>query len=96
MSTEQTTIPEREPDGEQHHQNPQKGALNLAEIQQQDRHGNHMGSSFTQSRGNKPHAAFPFCQAESALYLYAFTFIQTILCFVPVIVLPRPAQCRTG
>ena len=43
----------------------QKGALNLAEIQHQDRHGDHMSRSLPQLCSDQPHAAFTFRQTES-------------------------------
>ena len=76
-------------------QNLQKGALNLTEIQHEDRHGNHMGSGFLQLRSNQTHATFPFRQAKPALYFHAFTFTQAILRLVPNFTLSRSARGRT-
>ena len=73
-----------------------KGRTESSEIQDQDRHGNHMGGGFPQFSGNQSHAAFSFCKAKPALYFHAFTFIKVIPRFVPGLALPGPAQCRTG
>ena len=83
------------PSTQQRRENLQKGALNLTEIQHEDRHGNHMGSGFLQL-SNQTHATFPFRQAKPALYFHAFTFIQVILRLVPNVTLSRSAQGWTG
>ena len=84
------------PSTQQRRENLQKGALNLTEIQHEDRHGNHMGSGFLQLGSNQTHATFPFRQAKPALYFHAFTFIQVILRLVLNLTLSRSAQSRAG
>ena len=84
------------PSTQQRRENLQKGALNLAEIQHQNRHGDHMSRCFPQFCGDQTHATFPFRQAKPALYFHAFTFIQVILRLVLNLTLSRSAQGRTG
>ena len=74
----------------------QNGALNLAEIQHQNGHSNHMGSCFPQFSGDQSHAAFALRQAESALYFHTLALIPVILSLVSGFALLRTSQCRTG
>ena len=57
---------------------PQKGALNLAQLQNQNGLGDHMSGGFPQLCGNPPHAAFTLCEAESALYLHRSTLLDRL------------------
>ena len=66
------------PSIQQYCQNLQKGALNLTEIQHEDRHGNHMSSGFLQLCSNQSHAAFPFRQTEPALYFHTLALIPVL------------------
>lgn len=61
---------------------PQKGILNLTQIQHQNGHGDYMVYGFMQLCSDQSHAAFALCQTESALCFYSFAFIPVILCFV--------------
>lgn len=61
----------------------QNGALNLAEIQHQNRYGNHLSSGFPQFGRNQSHAAFTLCQTELALHFHALTLIPIVLSLGP-------------
>ena len=74
----------------------ENGALNLAEVDHQNRHGNHMSSSLPQFCGDQPHAAFALRQTEPALHFHTLTLIPVILGLVPGFALLWASQCRTG
>ena len=68
----------------------EKSALNLAEIQHQNGHGNHMGRSLPQLCSDQPHATFTLRQTESALHFHALALIPIVLSFVSGFTLLRP------
>ena len=64
-------------------------ALNLAELQQENGHGNHMSSSPPQlCGGDQSHVAFVLRQSESELHFYPFAFIPAVLSLVSEFSLP--------
>ena len=77
-------------------QNLQKGALNLTEIQCENRHGDHMDSGFPQFCGDQPHAAFALRQTELALHFHTLALVPIILSLVSDFALLWAPQCRTG
>ena len=74
----------------------QKGALNLAEIQHQNGHGDHMGRSLPQLCSDQPHATFTLRQSESALHFHALALIPIVLSLVSGFTLLRPPQSWAG
>ena len=72
------------------------GALDLAEIQHQNGHGNHMGYGLPQLCRDQPHAAFTLCQTEPALHFHTLALIPVFLSLVSGLTLPGTSQCRTG
>lgn len=69
MSTEQWSIFLRQANSQQICKQTQKGALNLAEIQRQSRHNDHMNRGFPQLYRDQPHATFTLCHTKPALYI---------------------------
>ena len=74
----------------------QKDALNLAEIQHQNRHGKHMGSGLLQLCSDQSHTAFAFCQTEFALHFHTFAFVFVVLSLVSGFTFLGSSQSRTG
>ena len=94
MSTEQWPIFSEEIKSQQIREQAQKGALNLAEIQHQNRHGNHMSSGLPQFCGDQPHAAFALRQTESALHFHTLALIPVILGLISCLIPLGSSQCR--
>ena len=96
MSTEQVRNFPAVKYAEQACPKPQKGALYPAQIQDHNRHGNHMRSRLLQLCRHQSHATLAFRQTEATLYFHTIALVYMRLPLIRNAVFLRPAERWAG